>query len=196
VNAVVRDGGGPYRARESDRSSARPLEQQAPSGGLHWRKSPQLCDFPLRSLRIGLVLCGHVGWFVGTAAMQRHNVIDHVTGTCARSPASGRARMAALEGSPRRRISLDPAVGVALAGGAAGRSGPGVAPGPTRVAAGTVADFATVGAGFATSNGAPEVPERLAWLAAGLRAMAARIRNRRIQRDYRRNRGIAEAESA
>jgi hypothetical protein len=58
VNAVVRDGGGPYRARESDRSSARPLEQRAPAGGLHWRKSPQLCDFPLRSLRIGLVLCG------------------------------------------------------------------------------------------------------------------------------------------
>jgi hypothetical protein len=45
----------------------------------------------------------------------------------------------------------------------------------------------------------PEVPERLAWPAAGLSAMAARTRatgNRRIHRDYRRDRGIALGEES
>ena len=88
-------------------------------------------------------------------------MIDDVTGASTRSPAGGRAGMAALEGSPNCRVPFDPAVCVALAGGAARRNGPGVAhcyAGPTGVVGRTVAGFgpggAAVGARFATGNGA------------------------------------------
>ena len=65
-----------------------------------------------------LCLCGffclplHVAWFIRTAVLQRHDVIDDVTGTRASSPAVGWAGMAPLEGSPGRRVPLDPAVRV------------------------------------------------------------------------------------
>ena len=88
-------------------------------------------------------------------------MIDDVTGARARSPTSRRAGITPLERSPRRRVPLDPAVNVTLAGRALRRSGPSVAPayaGPTRVAGGTVAGFgaclASSGAGFAPGNAA------------------------------------------
>jgi hypothetical protein len=87
-------------------------------------------------------------------------VIDDVTGARAGRPAGGRAGITSLEGSPRRRVPLDPAVCVALAGRATGRSGPGVGPGGAgsiRGARGTVAGFgagfAAMGARFAAGNG-------------------------------------------
>jgi len=73
---------------------------------------------------------------------------NDVTRTRAGSPHSGRAGMAALKGSPGRRAPFDPAVRIALAGGATSRMGPGVARGsvgPTLVAGGTVADFGASG---------------------------------------------------
>ena len=88
-------------------------------------------------------------------------MIDDVSGARSRRPASSGAGIADLEGSSGCRGSLDPAVCITLAGRAAGRSGPRVAPGrarPARVAGGAVAGFGpgggTVGAGFVTGNGA------------------------------------------
>jgi hypothetical protein len=61
-------------------------------------------------LCIGFCLPLHVARLIGAAAFQRTDVIDDVARPRAGSPAGGRAAMAALEGSPGRRVPLNPSV--------------------------------------------------------------------------------------
>ena len=60
----------------------------------------------------------HVARIVSTAALERHDVIDNVSGTRAYSLAGGGTRACALERSSLRRITLDPTVAVSHTNGA------------------------------------------------------------------------------
>ena len=67
----------------------------------------------------------HVGRVVGAAAFEGDDVIDDIAWARAGGVAVGRARMLSLEGTPDGRGAENAAVGVPLAGDAAGAGSPG-----------------------------------------------------------------------
>ena len=127
-------------------------------------------------------------------------MIDNKTRTRAGSPPGGRAGMAALEGPPCRRVPLDPAVRIALQ--VVQRVEVVWAwPPALRTRLVWLVELLRTSEraerwvrGSLRAIERPEVPELAVWLAAGLIAMAAKMTATskwRIQRDYRRDRGIA-----